>query len=150
MGLLDCEVTERSIVINGKKKIYKREYYKFLNKTYFIIPCPEYLQSAIVARFGTQYGVDYNGFNHITAEKESIVETLYIEIEKGKEVANKHKGQEIYSISYDKDYNFGIVFIAYNSNPYYMVNHSEKSVSPIHGFLGAGRDYAKSHNYIFK
>ena len=149
MGVFDCEVTKRMIIVNGKKHYYNREYYKYLNKTYYVIHCPKYLQSSLIARFKS-YGVDYHSNDRLSVEKESIIETLYIELEKGEKTANKHRGQEIYSISYDKDYNLNIVFISYNSNPYYMVNHTDKTVSPVHGFLCAGKDFARNHNYTFK
>ena len=49
------------------------------------------------------------------------------------------------------DYNFDIVFVKgqYTDFWTYMVNHNKKSVSPIHGYPGQGREFAKKINYNF-
>ena len=80
-----------------------------------------------------------------------IVE-IFNEIQKGKEVfAKYHKGQSVEMAYGGSDYNFDIVFVKgqYTDFWTYLVNHSKKSVSPIHGYPGHGREYATKIGYKY-
>ena len=152
MGVFDCEKEVITIVKDGKQIKYTKEYYPFIGDTYYILRCPKYLSSALVARYGYKYGVSVYDNNHIDLINENGIAEVYGEIKKGEEVYNTyHKGQKVTKMGYDGNYNFSIVFVKGNFDDYdrFMVNHERKRVSAMHGYPGAGKDYAKQIGYEY-
>lgn len=148
MSIFDKKVEVKTIEIDNEVVRYKKLTYKF--GIYFNIPCPKYLHQALRSRYGSKYGVDVYDDNHLTMTNENGIVEIYNEIQKGKEVFNKyHKGQTV-EMHYDgNDFNIVVVKGQYTNFWTYLVNHSKKSVSPIHGYAGHGREFAKKFNYIF-
>lgn len=152
MGVFDCEKEVITIVKDGKQIKCTKEYYPFTDDTYYILRCPKYLSSALVARYSYKYGVSFCDKNHISLTNENGIVEVYGEIKKGEEVYNTyHKGENVTQISYDGNYNFSIVFVKGNLDDYdrFMVNHGKKRVSAMHGYPGAGKDYAKKFGYEY-
>lgn len=160
MGIFDFKKVKKGLTLDdGSQVFYEQHIYerneinRHLNLTdYFVIKCPKPLQRALIGRFHSC--VDVCNDTHLASTNEDVMKDLAEEIKKGEEVLKKyHKGQNVYSLSYDKDYNLAIVFIYetifIERNVTYMVNHTTKVVSPVHGF-NRGREYAKKMNYTFK
>lgn len=150
MNIFDKEVEIKTLKVNDKIIRYNKETYPRLNYTCFVINCPKYLHQALRSKYGSKYGVDFCNDNHLTIENENGIVEIYNEIQKGKEVFNKyHKGQTI-EMHYDGT-DFNIVFVKgqYTDFWTYMINHKKKEVSPIHGYPGHGRDYAKKIGYKY-
>lgn len=149
-NIFDKEVEIKTLKVNDNIIRYNKETYPLLNYTCFVINCPKYLHQALRSRYGSKYGVDFCNDNHLTIENENGIVEIYNEIQKGKEVFNKyHKGQTV-EMHYDgNDFNIVVVKGQYTDFWTYLVNHSKKSVSPIHGYPGHGREFAKKFNYIF-
>ncbi len=151
-NIFDKEVEIKTLKVNDKIIRYNKETYPRLNYTCFVINCPKYLHQALRSRYGSKYGVDVCNNNHLSMTNENGIAEVYKEIEKGKEVFEKyHKGQTVEMSYGGSDYNFDIVVVKgqYTDFWIYIVNHSKKSVSPIHGYAGHGREFAKKLNYIF-
>ena len=152
MGVFDCVKEVITIVKDGKQIRCTKEYYSFTDDTYYVLKCPKYLSLALVARYGSKYGADFYDNNHISLTNEDGIVEVYGEIKKGESLYNTHhSGQKVSQISYDGNYNFSIVFVKGNFDEYdrFMVNHEQKKVSAIHGYPGAGKDYAKTKNYTY-
>lgn len=150
MNIFDKEVEIKTLKVNDKIIRYNKETYPRLNYTCFVINCPKYLHQALRSKYGSKYGVDFCNDNHLTIENENGIVEIYNEIQKGKEVFNKyHKGQTV-EMHYDGT-DFNIVFVKgqYTDFWTYMINHKKKEVSPIHGYPGHGRDYAKKIGYKY-
>lgn len=150
MNIFDKEVEIKTLKVNDKIISYNKETYPRLNYTCFVINCPKYLHQALRSKYGSKYGVDFCNDNHLTIENENGIVEIYNEIQKGKEVFNKyHKGQTV-EMHYDGT-DFNIVFVKgqYTDFWTYMINHKKKEVSPIHGYPGHGRDYAKKIGYKY-
>lgn len=151
-NIFDKEVEIKTLKVNDKVIRYNKETYPRLKYTCFVINCPKYLHKALRSRYGSIYGVDVCDDNHLTMTNENGIAEVYKEIQKGKEVFEKyHKGQSVEMHYGGSDYNFDMVFVKGQYTDYwtYMVNHSKKSVSPMHGYAGHGREFAKKLNYIF-
>lgn len=149
-NIFDKEVEIKTLKVNDKIIRYNKETYPRLNYTCFVINCPKYLHQALRSKYGSKYGVDFCNDNHLTIENENGIVEIYNEIQKGKEVFNKyHKGQTV-EMHYDGT-DFNIVFVKgqYTDFWTYMINHKKKEVSPIHGYPGHGRDYAKKIGYKY-
>lgn len=145
MAVFDCEKEIITIVRNGRKIKYTKEHYPYTNDTYYVLKCPKYLSFALVSRYGSKYGADFYDNNHIILTNEDGIVEVYGEIKKGESLYNTHhNGQKVSQIRYDGNYNFSIVL--YDR---FMVNHEQKRVSAIHGYPGAGKDYAKTKNYDY-
>lgn len=152
MGVFDCVKEIITIVKDGKQIKCTKEYYPFTDDTYYVLKCPKYLSSALVSRYGYKYGVSVYDNNHISLTNEDGIVEVYGEIKKGQNLYDTHhSGQKVSQISYDGNYNFSIVFVKGNFDEYdrFMVNHEQKRVSAIHGYPGAGKDYAKVKNYTY-
>ena len=151
-NIFDKEVEIKTLKVNDEIIRYNKETYPLLKCTCFVINCPKYLHTALRSRYGSIYGVDVYDNNHLTMTNENGIAEVYKEIQKGKEVFNKyHKGQTVEMSYGGSDHNFDIVVVKgqYTDFWTYLVNHSKKSVSPIHGYPGHGREFAKKLNYIF-
>lgn len=151
-NIFDKEVEVKTLKVNDKIIRYNKETYPRLNYTCFVINCPKYLHQALRSRYGSKYGVDVCDNNHLTMTSENGIAEVYKEIEKGKEVFNKyHKGQTVEMSYGGSDHNFDIVVVQGQFIDFwtYLVNHSKKSVSPIHGYPGHGREYAKKMGYKY-
>ena len=151
-NIFDKEVEIKTLKVNDKIIRYNKETYPLLKYTCFVINCPKYLHTALRSRYGSKYGVDVCNNNHLTIENENGIVEIYNEIQKGKKVFEKyHKGQSVEMSYGGSDYNFDIVFVKgqYTDFWTYLVNHSKKSVSPIHGYPGHGREYAKKFGYKY-
>jgi hypothetical protein len=85
----------------------------------------------------------------LTNEK-GIVE-IFNEIQKGKNIFETYRSGQSVLLKYDSDYNFHIVFVKgmYTDFYSYIVNHTKEEVSPIHGYPGHGREYAKKIGYKY-
>lgn len=150
MSIFDKEVEIKTIKVNDKVVRYEKHTYPF--GVYFIINCPKYLHKALRSRYGSIYGVDVCDDNHLSMTNENGIVEIFNEIQKGKEVFNKyHKGQSVEMSYGGSDYNFDMVFVKgqYTDFWTYLVNHSKKSVSPIHGYPGHGREYATKMGYKY-
>ena len=152
-NIFDKEVEIKTLKVNDKVIRYNKETYsKPITYTHFVINCPKYLHKALRSRYGSLYGVDVCDDNHLTIENENGIVEIYNEIQKGKEVFEKyHKGQSVEMHYGGSDYNFDMVFVKgqYTDFWVYMVNHKKKEVSPIHGYPGHGREYAKKIGYKY-
>ena len=152
MSIFDCKKEVKTINNNGVIIRYTKEFYPFNNFTSYILRCPHYLHSALRARYSSIYGVDVYDKNRISLTNEDGIIEVYNEIKKGESFYGAyHSGQNVTQINYGADYNFNIVFIKGNFDDYdrFMVNHDAKRVSAIHGYPGAGKEYAKANNYEF-
>ena len=151
-NIFDKEVEIKTLKVDDKIIKYNKETYPRLKYTCFVINCPKYLHKALRSRYGSLYGVDFCNDNHLTIENENGIVEIYNEIQKGKSVYDAyHKGQSV-ELSYGgSDYNFDVVLVKgqYTDFWTYLVNHRKKSVSPMHGYAGHGREFAKKFNYIF-
>lgn len=151
-NIFDKEVEIKTLKVNDKIIRYNKETYPHFNYTCFVINCPKYLHTALRSRYGSLYGVDVSNDNHLKIENENGIVEIYNEIQKGKNVYDTyHKGQTVEMSYGGSDHNFDIVLVKgqYTDFWTYLVNHSKKSVSPIHGYAGHGREFAKKLNYIF-
>ena len=151
-NIFDKEVEIKTLKVDGKIIRYNKETYPQLKYTCFVINCPKYLHKALRSRYGSIYGVDFCNDNHLKIENENGIVEIYNEIQKGKSVYNAyHKGQSVEMSYGGSDHNFDIVFVKgqYTDFWTYLVNHHKKSVSPVHGYAGHGREFAKKLNYIF-
>lgn len=150
MSIFDKEVEIKTIKVNDKVVRYEKHTYTF--GVYFVINCPKYLHNALRSRYGSIYGVDVCDNNHLSMTNENGIVEIFNEIQKGKEVfAKYHKGQSVEMAYGGSDHNFDIVFVKgqYTDFWTYLVNHSKKSVSPIHGYPGHGREYARKMGYKY-
>lgn len=150
MSIFYTEIENKTIKVDNEVVRYKKLTYSF--GIYFNIPCPKYLHKALRSRYGSLYGVDVYDDNHLTMTNENGIAEVYKEIQKGKIVYDiYHKGQGV-EMHYDGDYDFSIVFVKGQYTDYwtYMVNHKKEEVSPIHGYPGHGRAYAKNIGYKYK
>lgn len=151
-NIFDKEVEIKTLKVNDEIIRYNKETYTHpkLNYTRFVINCPKYLHKALRSRYGSLYGVDFCNDNHLTIENENGIVEIYNEIQKGKKVFEEyHKGQSV-EMHYDgNDFNIVVVKGQYTDFWTYLVNHRKKSVSPMHGYPGHGREFAKKFNYIF-
>ena len=154
-NIFDKEVEIKTLKIDGKIIRYNKETYTYPkpNYTRFVINCPKYLHKALRSRYGSIYGVDVCDNNHLTIENENGIVEIYNEIQKGKNIYETyHSGQSVEMSYGGSDYNFDIVFVKGQYNDYwtFMVNHAKEEVSPIHGYAGHGRGYAKNIGYKYK
>lgn len=152
-NIFDKEVEIKTIKVDDKIIRYNKETYSLPTVyTHFVLNCPKYLHKALRSRYGSIYGVDVCDDNHLTIENENGIVEIYNEIQKGKNVYDiYHRGQSVEMSYGGSDYNFDIVFVKGQYTEYwtYLVNHSKKSVSPIHGYAGHGREYAKKFGYKY-
>lgn len=153
MSIFDAIKERKQIIVNGNKHFYEKHTYEYNNSVYYKLQCPKYLHLTLMSRY-SKYGVEVWDKEHLSIKDECIIPTLIAEIVKGKEfISQYHQGQTIYRLDYDANYNLSIVFICYadytDTKPTYMVNHTTKKVSPIHGYMGHGREFAKKLNYKF-
>jgi hypothetical protein len=151
-NIFDKEVEIKTLKVNDKIIRYNKETYPRLNYTCFVINCPKYLHTALRSRYGSKYGVDVCNNNHLTIENENGIVEIYNEIQKGKNIYETyHKGQTVEMSYGGSDHNFDIVVVKgqYTDFWTYLVNHSKKSVSPIHGYPGHGREYATKMGYKY-
>lgn len=151
-NIFDKEVEIKTLKVNDKIIRYNKETYSYPKYTCFVINCPKYLHKALRSRYDSLYGVDVCDDNHLTIGNEDGIVEIYNEIQKGKNVYDiYHRGQSV-EMHYDGDYDFNIVFVKGQHTDYwtYMVNHKKREVSPIHGYPGHGREYAKKINYNYK
>ena len=151
-NIFDKEVEIKTLKVNDKIIKYNKETYSRLKYTCFVINCPKYLHKALRSRYGSLYGVDVCDDNHLTMTNENGIVEIFNEIQKGKNVYDiYHKGQSVEMHYGGSDYNFDMVFVKGQYTDYwtFMVNHNKKSVSPMHGYAGHGREFAKKLNYIF-
>lgn len=154
MSIFSTTKERKEVIINGNKYNYEKHIYSFDNSIYYKVKCPKYLHLTLMSRY-SKYGVEVWDKEHLSIKDECIIPTLIAEIVKGKEIISQyHQGQKIYRLDYDANYNLSIVFIysPYFTNiiPTYMVNHTTKKVSPIHGYMGHGREFAKKLKYEFQ
>lgn len=150
MSIFDKKIEVKTT--EGNNTVIRYEKHIYSSGVYFVINCPKYLHRALRSRYGSKYGVDVCDNKHLSMTNENGIVEIFNEIQKGKEVFNKyHKGQTV-ELSYGgSDHNFDIVFVQgqYSDFWTYLVNHSKKSVSPIHGYPGHGREYAKKMGYKY-
>lgn len=137
--------------IKGDNMVVRYEKHIYSSGTYFIINCPKYLHEALRSRYGSIYGVDVCDNKHLSLTNEKGIVEIFNEIQKGKNIFETyHSGQSVL-LKYDSDYNFHIVFVKgmYTDFYSYIVNHTKEEVSPIHGYPGHGREYAKKIGYKY-
>lgn len=151
MSIFSTTKERKEVIINGNKYFYEKHIYNFDNSIYYKVKCPKYLHLTLMSRY-SKYGVEVWDKEHLSIKDECIIPTLIAEIVKGKEIISQyHQGQTIYRLDYDANYNLSIVFICYadytDTRPTYMVNHTNKNVSGIHGYNGHGKEYAKKMGY---
>ena len=149
MSIFDKKVEIKTI--EGNNMVVKYEKHIYSSGTYFIINCPKYLHEALRSRYGSIYGVDVCDNKHLSMTNENGIVEIFNEIQKGKNIYETyHSGQSVL-LNYDSDYNFHIVFVKgmYTDFYSYMVNHTKEEVSPIHGYPGHGREYAKKIGYKY-
>lgn len=150
MNTFTCE--KETKVVKDTTIRYTKEHYPKMGFTQFVLKCPKYLSMALVARYGNKYGADFYDNNHISLTNENGIVEVYGEIKKGESLYNAHhSGQSVTQMSYGSNYDFSIVFVKGNAIDYdvFMVNHEQKRVSAMHGYPGAGRDYAKKKKYDY-
>lgn len=146
MSIFDAIKERKQIIVNGNKHFYEKHTYEYNNSVYYKLQCPKYLHLTLMSRYMC---VDVFDNNHLSISDESIISTIINEIQKAKEIISLyHRGQTIDRVCYDANYNLSIVFVCggcYDdkSSVTYMVNHTTRVVSPIHGYLGHGREFAK-------
>ena len=149
MSIFDKEVEIKTIKVNDKVVRYEKHTFPF--GVYFIINCPKYLHEALRSRYGSIYGVDVCDNKHLSLTNEKGIVEIFNEIQKGKNIFETyHSGQSVL-LKYDSDYNFHIVIVKgmYTDFYSYIVNHTKEEVSPIHGYPGHGREYAKKIGYKY-
>lgn len=152
MNIFTCEKEVITIVKGGIYIKYTKEHYPFTDDTYYVLRCPKYLHLALVGRYGNKYGADFYDNNHISLTNENGIVEVWEEIKKGESLYNaNHSGQSVTQMSYGSNHNFSIVFVKGSAIDYdvFMVNHEQKRVSAMHGYPGAGRDYAKKKKYDY-
>ena len=150
MNTFTCEKDTK--IVKDTTIRYTKEHYPKMGFTQYVLKCPKYLSLAIVSRYRFKYGADLYDKDHISLRNEKGIVEVYEEIKKGESLYNAyHSGQSVTQMSYGSNYNFSIVFVKGNFDDYdrFMVNHEQKRVSAIHGYPGAGKDYAKSKNYDY-
>lgn len=150
MNTFTCEKDVK--IVKDTTIRYTKEHYPKMGFTQYVLKCPKYLSLAIVSRYRFKYGADLYDKDHISLRNEKGIVEVYEEIKKGESLYNAyHSGQSVTQMSYGSNYNFSIVFVKGNFDDYdrFMVNHEQKRVSAIHGYPGAGKDYAKSKNYDY-
>ena len=150
MGIFDKKVEVKIIKANDMVVRYEKHTYYF--GVYFVINCPKYLHQALRSRYGSKYGVDVYDNKHLTMTNENGIVEIFNEIQKGKNIFETyHRGQSVEMHYGGSDHNFDIVFVKgqYTDFWTYLVNHSKKSVSPIHGYPGHGREYATKMGYKY-
>lgn len=141
-----CEVFET--IDNELKSIkYEKHYYPYFKQTYCVLKCPKYLHSALKCRFD-KYEVSVCDDDHINVNENGIIE-VYKEIYKAKQLLNKyHKGHTIYKMEYNQHNEWDLVYIQNESGwATFMVSHTKKNVSGIHGYCEHGKVYAKNIGY---
>ena len=132
--------------------VVRYETHTYYFGVYFVINCPKYLHQALRSRYGSKYGVDVYDNKHLTMTNENGIVEIFNEIQKGKNIFETyHRGQSVEMHYGGSDHNFDIVFVKgqYTDFWTYLVNHSKKSVSPIHGYPGHGREYATKMGYKY-
>ena len=150
MNTFTCEKENK--IVKDTTIRYTTEHYPKMGFTQYVLKCPKYLSLAIVSRYRFKYGADLYDKDHISLRNENGIVEVYREIEKGKSLYNAHhSGQIVTQMSYGSNYDFSIVFVRGSAIEYdaFMVNHEQKRVSAMHGYPGAGRDYAKKKNYDY-
>jgi hypothetical protein len=150
MNTFTCEKDAK--IVKDTTIRYTQEVYPKTGFTQFVIKCPKYLSLALVARYSNIYGADFYDNNHISLTNEKGIVEVYKEIKKGENLYDTHhSGQSVTQMSYGSNYEFSIVFVKGQFNDYdtFMVNHEQKRVSAMHGYPGAGKDYAKKKNYDY-
>jgi hypothetical protein len=150
MNTFTCE--KETKIVKDTTIRYREEVYPKMGFTQYVLKCPKYLSLAIVSRFRFKYGADLYDKDHISLRNENGIVEVYEEIKKGESLYNlHHRGESVTQMSYGSNYNFSIVFVKGNFDDYdrFMVNHEQKRVSAMHGYPGAGRDYAKKKNYDY-
>ena len=150
MNTFTCEKENK--IVKDTTIRYTTEHYPKMGFTQYVLKCPKYLSLAIVSRFRFKYGADLYDKDHISLRNENGIVEVYGEIKKGENLYNAHhSGQSVTQMSYGSNYDFSIVFVKGQFNDYdtFMVNHEQKRVSAVHGYPGAGRDYAKRKNYDY-
>lgn len=150
MNTFTCEKDVK--IVKDTTIRYTQEYYPKMGFTQFVIKCPKYLSLGIVARYGNIYGADFYDDNHISLTNENGIVEVYREIKKAESLYGRyHSGQSVSQMSYGSNYNFSIVFVKGSAIDYdvFMVNHEQKRVSAMHGYPGAGKDYAKKIKYDY-
>lgn len=61
-----------------------------------------------------------------------------------------YDGYHIYDIySYNGDAKFDVVVLSRDGWPQLIVNHYKKEVTPIHGYMGCGKNFAKEIGYKY-
>lgn len=155
MSIFSTTKERNEVIINGNKYYYEKHIYSFDNSIYYKVKCPKYLHLTLMSRY-SKYGVEVWDKEHLSIKDECIIPTLINEIQKSKEIISKyHNGQTIDRVCYDKDYNLSLVFVcggfySDKKSTTYMVNHTTKKVSSIHGYMGHGREFAKKLKYEFQ
>ena len=150
MNTFTCEKDTK--IVKDTTIRYTKEHYPKMGFTQYVLKCPKYLSLAIVARYRFKYGADLYDKDHISLRNEKGIVEVYEEIKKGESLYNlHHSGQSVTQMSYGSNYDFSIVFVRGSAIEYdaFMVNHEQKRVSAMHGYPGAGRDYAKKKNYDY-
>lgn len=150
MNTFTCEKENK--IVKDTTIRYTTEHYPKMGFTQYVLKCPKYLSLAIVSRFRFKYGADLYDKDHISLRNENGIVEVYGEIKKGESLYNAHhSGQSVTQMSYGSNYDFSIVFVKGQFNDYdtFMVNHEQKRVSAVHGYPGAGKDYAKKKNYDY-
>lgn len=150
MNTFTCEKENK--IVKDTTIRYTTEHYPKMGFTQYVLKCPKYLSLAIVSRYRFKYGADLYDKDHISLRNEKGIVEVYEEIKKGESLYNlHHSGQSVTQMSYGSNYNFSIVFVKGQFNDYdtFMVNHEQKRVSAMHGYPGAGKDYAKRKNYDY-
>ena len=158
MNIFDCvKKTKHNVKVNDKVINYVCEHYPDIqgyHNKYYVMSCPTSFRRALCSRYGKKYGVDYYDNTHISFTDNSGAFELANEIEKAKTILSKyHNNQTVYSLSYDEDREPTLAIICDNydtATPTYLVNHKAKSVSPIHGYPGRGKEYSKKYGYTYK
>ena len=150
MNTFTCEKENK--IVKDTTIRYTTEHYPKMGFTQYVLKCPKYLSLAIVSRYRFKYGADLYDKNHISLRNEDGIVEVYGEIKKGESLYNAHhSGQIVTQMSYGSNYDFSIVFVRGNAIEYdaFMVNHEQKRVSAMHGYPGAGKDYANRKNYDY-
>lgn len=150
MNTFTCE--KETKIVKDTTIRYRQEVYPKMGFTQYVLKCPKYLSLALVARYGNKYGADFYDKDHISLTNENGIVEVYREIEKGESLYDMHhSGQSVTQMSYGSNFIFSIVFVKSPFDDYdrYMVNHEHKRVSAMHGYPGAGKDYAENKNYDY-
>jgi hypothetical protein len=152
MNIFDKDVEKKTIIVNGKKHTYIKEYYPYTKHTYFVFKCPKYFVMTLSAKF-SKYGAMDSGNDKISVQDESVIPQMIEYIDKVTELVSKyHIGQNVISVHLGENSEPYLVFVGepYDKNGCsYLVNHKYKKVSACHGYRGRGRNYAEKMNYTF-